>query len=80
MKFRPDDPFCHSLYASKQPATSILLRVKKRYKKRADKIDSDSDCQEDGLEELQEAVMEEAEYQTELVGIIDSAYHFKGEV
>ncbi|XP_022107917.1 general transcription factor 3C polypeptide 5-like isoform X2 [Acanthaster planci] len=81
MKFRPDDPFCRSLYASKQPATSILLRVKKRYKKQAGSgsVEMESDSQGDDLEdEGKKVVQEQAGYQTELVGVIDNVYQFKG--
>ncbi|XP_038046437.1 general transcription factor 3C polypeptide 5-like [Patiria miniata] len=80
MKFRPDDPFCRPLYASQQPTTSILLRVKKRYKKAAPTAEMEVDSQDagDGDDEVIEAAQEEAEYKTELVGVIDSVYQFKG--
>ncbi|XP_071801972.1 general transcription factor 3C polypeptide 5-like isoform X1 [Asterias amurensis] len=76
MKFRPDDPFSRPLYASRHQATNLLLRVKKRYKKKAgsegNEAQEDDECTDDVI------VDEEAEYKTELVGVLDSVYKFKG--
>ena len=76
MKFRPDDPFSRPLYASRHQATNLLLRVKKRYKKKAgsegNEAQEEDECTDDVI------VDEEAEYETELVGVLDSVYKFKG--
>ncbi|XP_067328086.1 general transcription factor 3C polypeptide 5 isoform X2 [Anolis sagrei] len=63
--FRPKDPYCHPVCANRFPASSMLLRVKRRTRRKRAGA---------GGERAEEAVS----IQVEVLGIVSTVYKFQG--
>ncbi|XP_078406305.1 general transcription factor 3C polypeptide 5 [Cetorhinus maximus] len=67
LHFRPKDPYCHPVCANRFPSTSMLLRVKRRWRK----VRTKASPEEVGREE-------EVKYEMEILGVIGTTYKFQG--
>ena len=70
MCFRPDDPYCHSVFADLYPVNGLLLKVKRRRRK-PKKIQEDKQLQAAAKPED-----ESWEYEQEVLGIVKSVYRY----
>lgn len=74
LRFRPDDPYCSSAYATKQEVNNILLRVRRRRKHTASAAGL---CEEAGASSCDTAD-EPFEYKVEILGVVSTTHRFQG--
>ncbi|XP_061867771.1 general transcription factor 3C polypeptide 5-like [Colius striatus] len=63
--FRPKDPYCHPVCANRFPASTVLLKVKGRTKKKKQQMDTE------------EQIQPEVQFEMEILGTVATVYTFQ---